>query len=175
MLWDKPPSPAHSPREEQVKKKPNKKELDPLPVGISVVRMTGSCENIDFRRPHKGMVYLQFSCRFYVTLTDSFLYRNVGKVQNQWIHLVMNYIGPMENEGFEVFQDGSLVQVQLGRGDYDGIPGNGSLVIGKRYVDEDNKYVSMDLDELVFFNRKLMAPEVMKIYNNENCSYYQSP
>ena len=80
----------------------------------------------------------------------------------------MNYIGPMNGQGLEVFHDGALVQVQLRRLNYDGTPGNGRLVIGKQYVDEDDKYVSMDLDELVFFNRKLTAQEVMKIYDKDN-------
>ena len=35
-------------------------------------------------------------------------------------------------------------------------------------MDEDDNYAWMDLDELVFFNRKLTEAEVMKIYNNEN-------
>ena len=74
----------------------------------------------------------------------------------------------MNDQGLEVFQDGVLVQVQLSKGNFDATPGNGSLVLGKRYVDEDYQYVSMDLDELVFFNRKLMAPEVMKIYVKDN-------
>ena len=78
----------------------------------------------------------------------------------------MNYIGPGNDEGFKVFQDGALVEAELGMGSYYATPGNGSLVLGKRYVDEDDNYAWIDLDELVFFNRKLTAPEVMKIYNN---------
>ena len=87
----------------------------------------------------------------------------------------MNYVGPMNDQGLAIFQDGALVAVQPNKGTQESTSGNGSLVLGKRYVDEDDKYVSIDLDELVFFNRKLTAPEVMTIYNNENCSDYQSP
>ena len=78
----------------------------------------------------------------------------------------MNYIGPRIDQGFELYQDGTLVEGTQYGGNFDATPGNGTLVLGKRFVDEDDKYTWMDLDELVFFNRKLTAPEVMKIYNN---------
>ena len=87
----------------------------------------------------------------------------------------MNYIGPMNGQGLEIFQDGAPVEVRLYKGTFDATPGNGSLVLGRHHVDEDDNYVIMDLYELVFFNRKLTAPEVMTIYKNENCSDYQSP
>ena len=87
---------------------------------------------------------------------------------------MLNYIGPDNDEGFEVYQDGTLIQVQLSRVTLDSTPGDGNVVLGKRYVDEDDNYAWIDLDELVFFNRKLTAMEVMKIYNNENGSDYQS-
>ena len=87
---------------------------------------------------------------------------------------MMNYIGPRIDQGFELYQDGTLVGDTQSGGNFDATPGNGTLVLGKRYVDEDDKYTWMDLDELVFFNRKLTATEVMKIYNNENGSDYQS-
>ena len=96
-------------------------------------------------------------------------------MEGVWIHLVMNYIGPNNGEGLEVFQDGTLVEGTQSGGNFDATKGNGTLVLGKRYVDEDDNYAWIDLDELVFFNRKLTASEVMKIYNNENGSDYQSP
>ena len=90
-----------------------------------------------------------------------------------WVHLVMNYIGPRNGQGFQVFQDGTLAGGTQSRGHFDATPGNGSLVLGKRYVNEDDNYAWIDVDELVFFNRKLTAQEVTKIYNNENSSDYQ--
>ena len=105
--------------------------------------------------------YLYPTFRFYVTLEDSFFTLSIPKVDNQWIHLVMNYI----DEGFEVYQDGGLVEAELNMGIIDATPGDGKLVLGKQYTDEDYKNVNMDLDELVFFNRKLTEQEVLKLYN----------
>ena len=95
-------------------------------------------------------------------------------MEDVWIHLVVNYIGPRIDQGLELYQDGAPVGDRLSKGNFDATPGDGKLVLGKRYVDEDDNYAWIDLDELVFFNRKLTAPEVMKIYNNENGSDYQS-
>ena len=80
----------------------------------------------------------------------------------------MNYIGPMNGQGLEIFQDGTVVAVQPNKGTRQSTPGNGSLVLGKHFVNEDGMYVSMDLDELLFFNRKLTTQEVKKIYDMDN-------
>ena len=88
---------------------------------------------------------------------------------------MINYAGPRNYQGFNLYQDGTLVDGTQYGGNFDATPGDGKLVLGKRYLDEDDNYAWVDLDELVFFNRKLTGPEVMKIYNNENGSDYQSP
>ena len=87
--------------------------------------------------------------------------------------MVINYVGPGNYQGFDLFQDGTLVEGTQYGGNCDATPGDGKLVLGKRYVDEDDNYAWIDVDELVFFNRKLTASEGMKIYN-ENGSDYQS-
>ena len=84
---------------------------------------------------------------------------------------MINYVGPRNYQGFDLFQDGTLVEGTQYELDFDFTPGDGSLVLGKRYVDEDDNYTWIDLDEQIFFNRKLTATEVMKIYNNENWFY----
>ena len=87
---------------------------------------------------------------------------------------MINYIGPRNYQGFEVFEDGTLDGGTQYEENFDATPGNGSLVLGRQFVDEDDNYAGIDVDELVFFNRKLTVMEVMKIYNNENGSDYQS-
>ena len=123
----------------------------------------------------KFKVKTNLTFRFYVTIEDFFFYRSISKVEDVWIHLVINYVGPGNYQGFDLFQDGTLVQGTQYGGNFDGTPGDGRLVLGKQYVDEDDNYAWVDVDELVFLNRKLTASEVMKIYNNENGSDYQSP
>ena len=69
--------------------------------------------------------------RFYITLDDYYFYRSISKVEDVWIHLVLNYIGPNDGEGFELYQDGALVQVEQSRVTLDSTPGDGNVVLGK--------------------------------------------
>ena len=70
-----------------------------------------------------------------------------------------------KNEGFQVFKDGALVSGQSSIVTFHRQPGDGRLVLGKRYTKSDDFYSSVDLDEVVFINRKLTEPEVERIHN----------
>ena len=41
--------------------------------------------------------------------------------------------------------------------------GFGRMVIGRSYVNSDEEYASVVVDELLLWNRKLTQPEIMKI------------
>ena len=104
---------------------------------------------------------------FWVSLTNTYMYKYLSKDENQWVHLVLNFIRP--HEGFQLFKDGILVRHQANTA-YMGTPiasGNGRLVLGRRHPNVDGRYSSVDLDELVFFNRKLTGQEVETLYNKD--------
>ena len=46
--------------------------------------------------------------------------------------------------------------------------GNGQLVIGRRFVDANHNYVSVEMDELIFWNRILSQQEVQELYTQYN-------
>ena len=94
------------------------------------------------------------------------MYRVISKVDNQWVHLVLNFIGPAE--GFQVFKDGAHVPGLQTKRSYSRPSGAGRLVLGKQYPHKDGQYSSVDLDELIFFNRKLTEQEVTTFYDNHN-------
>ena len=103
-------------------------------------------------------------CSFWVALSNVNLYKLIANVDNQWIHLVLNFKGV--GKGFQVFIDGTLVSSQPTIESSHRAPGDGRLVLGRRYPNSDNFYSSIDLDEVVFFNRKLTEPEVGTMHKN---------
>ena len=70
-----------------------------------------------------------------------------------WIHVVLNYIGPDDGQGFQMYQDGEQTAAGSVKYTYKhASPGDGRVVLGRRYTDRDELYASVNLDELLFFN-----------------------
>ena len=104
--------------------------------------------------------YLLF--RFLVRLIDkNFLLLFSALQRSVWTHIVMNYIGPDDDEGIRVYQKG----VEMKPFDTQTSPssnpvGAGRIVVGRSKTDTDNNYVSMQVDELIFFNHVLGMEEI---------------
>ena len=78
---------------------------------------------------------------------------------------MLNFIGPNEGEGVEAFKDGLLrSRYQYGHSNTytDGV---GRVVVGRRYVTRSQDYAHVEVDELIFFNKALLAEEVRDLYN----------
>ena len=45
--------------------------------------------------------------------------------------------------------------------------GNGNVVFGRYIITSNSNYGSAEMDELVFFNRKLTEAEIEDVYNND--------
>ena len=77
-----------------------------------------------------------------------------GFTTGRWFHVVFNYIGPREREGYRVYHDG--VEATDGPTGVATHPGfrapakDARIVIGKRYTDHDQQYTSLRMDELLF-------------------------
>ena len=72
------------------------------------------------------------------------------------------------HERFQVFYDGHLLDPSYSDVINPSPPGNGQVVIGRHYVDGDYDYASVELDELVFFNRALEDQEIQALYQQHN-------
>ena len=72
------------------------------------------------------------------------------------------------DERFQVFYDGALLDPSYSDVINPSPPENGQVVIGRHYVDGDYDYVSVELDELVFFNRALEDQEIQALYQYYN-------
>ena len=72
--------------------------------------------------------------RFYVGV-------NVG---TGWTHLVLNFIGPVNGQGVQIYVNG----VQTGSGTWKDVavsysPGDGRVVVGKSYTHQDQHYSTL--------------------------------
>ena len=84
-----------------------------------------------------------------------------------WYHYVLNYLGPDKTTGgIQVFINGA----EAGRVDnghrLQRMPfplGTGRAVLGRKKIDHDNWYNSMDIDELYFYNTALSVEQVQAL------------
>ena len=67
---------------------------------------------------------------------------------------MLNYIGPDDGQGIRVYFNGTEVATGLTR-DAAHSAGDGRIVVGRYYTDEDKRYASLQIDELIFFNKSL--------------------
>ena len=93
------------------------------------------------------------------------MYQVTSKVDSQWVHLVLNFIGPMER--FRLFKDGALVNDQQNKAYTSTAMGNGRLVLGRRQTSRNTDYSTIDVDEVIFFNRKLTGQEEETLYKDK--------
>ena len=85
--------------------------------------------------------------------------------QAGWIHYTFVLGVRNEADGFTVYVNGVLATEGSMSSDEGFAPGSGAMVIGRRYLDFDSRYVSVIVDELLLWNRKLTQPEIQKILN----------
>ena len=77
----------------------------------------------------------------------------------------MNYIGPNDGQGIQIYQDGILARNQTVKIGNHFQPGDGRVVVGRKETNQDRDYSSIEMDELLFFNNNLTAEEVRMIYD----------
>ena len=75
---------------------------------------------------------------------------------------MLNYIGPDDGQGIRVYGMevvGSTIR------DVSRSAGDGRIVVGRGRTDEDSFYASMQIDELIFFNKALSTNDINLLYN----------
>ena len=81
------------------------------------------------------------------------------------IHLVLNFLGRNIGEGIQAFRDGTLRQASSGGASNDATTGFGQVVVGRRYVNSNQDYAHVEVDELIFFNQALTEDDVSDLYS----------
>ena len=81
-----------------------------------------------------------------------------------WYHMVLVFHGPNEGQGISVYHDGVLVKNDPTKNVWSSYTENsGNVVIGKLKTDTDEGYGSVMVDELMFWDRQLLAEEITAI------------
>ena len=78
---------------------------------------------------------------------------------------MLNYIGPSDGQGIRVYNDGAEVANVTTKVAGSDSPGDGRVVVGRLYTDRDMLYVSVQIDELAFFNKALSKTDITAMYN----------
>ena len=78
-------------------------------------------------------------------------------------HIVLNYIGP--NAGIKVYFNGAEVGSETTKFAGSSNTADGRVVVGRFSTDGDYHYTSLQLDELIFFNKALSTTEITAMYN----------
>ena len=77
---------------------------------------------------------------------------------------MLNFIGPNEGQGIAVYNDA----VQIGHGTRKlgsggDVPADGRIVLGRFYIERNNGYTSVYIDELYFYNHCLAEDEIIRL------------
>ena len=84
----------------------------------------------------------------------------------EWFHLVLNYIGPNDGEGIRLYLDAVEVSNDTSKSLESRSAGDGRIVVGRLSTNSNGNYASVQVDELIYFNRALTTAEVQLIYNS---------
>ena len=71
------------------------------------------------------------------------------------------YHGPEDGQGFTVYHDGTLFQSVTQKIPNTFDRGRGGLVVGRMLIDKDNRYASIEVDDIILWNRQLNIQEIL--------------
>ena len=81
-----------------------------------------------------------------------------------WTHIVVNYYGSNSTAGIKVFFDGTGTASDTVWSSDSRSTGDGRIVLGRRYTDQDRDYASVMIDELIYFNKALGDDEINVLF-----------
>ena len=85
-----------------------------------------------------------------------------------WLHVVINYFGVEEGQGFLVYFNGDKVTDENSERTEDDTPAaksSGRIVIGRSFIEDDNHYASMVMDEVTMFDSSLKSEHINILYS----------
>ena len=101
---------------------------------------------------------------FAVLVMDGYFNKDAGR-RTGWTHVVLNYLGPNNGQGIEIYYNGVRKKTKSLKNTRSYSAGDGRIVVGWHYTNFDRLYyASMQIDELLFFNRALTAAEISNCY-----------
>ena len=111
--------------------------------------------------------------RSVLNLQDGYYYPQPTKPTG-WTHIVLNFIGPNKGQGVWIYYDGLEVAGSSVKSEASHSPSDGRFVVGRYYTDSDQDYVTVQIDELTFFNHHLTLEEITTLGNETKlmCSIF---
>ena len=89
-----------------------------------------------------------------------------GRTTSDWVHVVLNYIGPNLGQGIWVYNNGRVIGHDVTkRSNIQYSQGDGEIHIGFLQTLLPI-YASVEVDQLFFFNRSLTDSEITKLSQN---------
>ena len=82
-----------------------------------------------------------------------------------WTHIVFNYIGPNNGHGIRIYYNGMEMASDTVKSEASYSPGDGRIVVGKIFTNENHLYATMEVDDLIFFNHHLTFEEIATLGN----------
>ena len=105
-----------------------------------------------------------FLCfRVWVFLQDG-IFQVYPHIPTDWTHIVVNYIGPDDGQGIRVYFDGIEMKSDTEKHGGPFSAGDGRIVVGRINTQIDNRYSTMQADELMFFNNILTTTDIREIF-----------
>ena len=99
-------------------------------------------------------------------LENYYLISDEGAVSSEWTQVVLNYIGPNYGQGIRLHRDGRLTGSDDTSAGGHASQGDGRVVVGREFTDRgENKYGSVAVDELLFFNQTLSQQHILYLKN----------
>ena len=108
-----------------------------------------------------------FHSRFSVRVSNVSFNAVTDKELEVWLHLVGVYYGLGDGEGVAFYRDGVLAERRTDPSvnSPPSLPGTGRLVLGRKRSEMNGKYASLEIDEILIFNRKISQQEIEMIFN----------
>ena len=79
---------------------------------------------------------------------------------NEWVHGMLNFLGPNNEEGIRIYQNGKHVGNHTTITQASTSESNGRIVIGRAFTEVDLQYSSVEVDQLLLFNLALNEAEI---------------
>ena len=96
-------------------------------------------------------------------LSDGLFTYVENNYSTDWFHLAMVLHDASQSQGISIYHDGVLVKIDITKQLVNSVEAPGILVIGKSKTDGNEDYGSVAVDELMLWDRQLLADGIVAI------------
>ena len=120
--------------------------------------------DICYKNRRDKFSFEDFYFRYQILLPSGrFITNPVEAEENSWFHVVFNFIGSENGQGFISYHNGVNVLSDNSKDLNRWLPGDRKIVIGRLYTDDNEGYSSVHLDEFLIFNQALTEAQINRL------------